>query len=105
MPTDNRKDLSLKRVVDAIRPKPSRYKVWDSALSGFGLDVRPTGGRTWLINYRFAGQQRRLMLGSADKVSPSQARSAALSALAQISQGIDPLALLRGARDETRSSK
>lgn len=100
-----KKDLSQKRVVDAIRPAAARYKVWDTKLTGFGLDVRPTGGRTWLLNYRFLGQQRRLILGSADRMAPAAARTAAEVALGQIGQGIDPLATRQGAVDGVRANR
>lgn len=32
-----------KRTVDALQPVGSEYTVWDDAVTGFGVRVRPTG--------------------------------------------------------------
>ncbi len=95
------KDLSQKRVVDAIRPSDVRYMVWDSTLSGLGLDVWPSGRKSWILFYRVAGQQRRMTLGTTERMPPAVARVTARAALAKVDQGIDPLALRRGAKDRT----
>jgi integrase len=105
MPARTTKDLSQKRVVDAIKPAAARYMVWDVNRKGFGLDVWPSGRKSWIFFYRIAGQQRRMTLGTADRMAPAQAGAALKLIDAKVSQGIDPLAERRGIRAETRASK
>jgi hypothetical protein len=54
-----------KRVVDAAEVRASDYYVWDSELRGFGLRIRASGRRTYVLQYRtHAGRERRLLLGA-----------------------------------------
>jgi hypothetical protein len=46
-----------KRVVDGLKVEPSEYAVWDAQLSGFGVRVRPTGAKSYVVLYR-AGSGR-----------------------------------------------
>jgi integrase len=61
---------------------------WDSELPGFGLRTR-NGKRTWIIQYRIGGKQRRLKIGSG-VLTRAQAREAARKKLAQVELGNDP---------------
>ncbi len=102
----DRRDLSLKRVVDAIRPGPARVIVWDTARPGLGLDVWPSGRRSWVHQYRTAeGVQRRAKLGDARTMSPAQAGEAYLAAAARVQTGGDPLAEKRARRTSTRQTR
>lgn len=96
----DRRDLSLKRVVDAIRPGAARFFVWDRARPGLGLDVWPSGRRSWVYQYRNAdGRQRRMTLGNAAVMTPTQAGDAYQAAHAAVSvEGEDPLAERRTRR-------
>lgn len=38
-----------KRTVDAIRPAERDIVVWDDALSGFGVRVKPSGVCTYIV--------------------------------------------------------
>lgn len=98
--TPDRRDLSLKRVVDAIRPGATRYLVWDKARPGLGLDVWPSGRRSWVYQYRNAdGRQRRMTLGNAVVMTPTQAGEAYHAAHATVAlEGKDPLGLRRARR-------
>ena len=75
---------------------------WDDTLDRFGLRLRRRSGerilRSWLIQYRFAGGSRRMTIGSADVLTPEQARTAARKALAKVDLGEDP----QGDRAERR---
>ena len=46
-----------------LRPREREYAVWDTAVSGFGVRVRPTGGRSYVLLRREGGRTRRVSLG------------------------------------------
>jgi len=66
---------------------------WDDDLPGFGYRLRKSGdkvGRSWVAQYRHAGQTRRMTLGSASVLSSEQARGEAKKILAQAQLRQDP---------------
>jgi len=66
---------------------------WDDDLPGFGYRLRKSGdkvGRSWVAQYRHAGQTRRMTLGSASVLSSDQARGEAKKILAQAALRQDP---------------
>ena len=67
---------------------------WDDQLDRFGLRLRRGAGdrllRSWIVQYRRAGATRRMTIGSADVLSPDQARTAARKVLAKVDLGEDP---------------
>lgn len=81
-----------KRAIDAAQPEGSRERfVWDDELPGFGLRVKPTGAKSFMVQYRNAhGRSRRLTLGRYGVLTPDQARTAAIVALADVARGGDP---------------
>ena len=38
-----------KTLVDGLAPAASEYTVWDAKLPGFGVRVRPTGAKSFVI--------------------------------------------------------
>jgi hypothetical protein len=46
-----------KRVVDGLKTRESEYAVWDAQMPGFGIRVRPTGAKSYIVVYR-AGSGR-----------------------------------------------
>ena len=89
-----------KRTVDAVQVPPNGEAfVWDSELRGFGLRVKASGVKAYLIQYRtLAGRTRRHMLGRHGVLAPEEARGLALQKLADIAKGIDPSAQRKAAR-------
>jgi integrase len=71
-------------------PAGSDAIFFDDDLPGFGLRVRAGGKRSWIIQYRVGAKQRRLTIGSVDKLSADQARKAARGRLAHVELGGDP---------------
>ena len=63
---------------------------FDDDLPAFGLRLRAGGSRTWVVQYKVAGKNRRLQLGSMTALDPSKARSTAKDILAKIRLGGDP---------------
>jgi hypothetical protein len=83
-----------KRLIDALDVTGREYFVWDDGITGFGIRVRLTGAKTYVVQYR-AGSGRtapskRLTLGSTSKLSPDDARIEARKAIGAIARGEDP---------------
>jgi hypothetical protein len=70
---------------------------WDDKLRGFGLRLRATGSRTWIVRYKIASHQRAVKIGSAAVFNPVQARAEAKKILAAVALGRDPAAEWRNA--------
>ncbi len=84
-----------KRTVDAAKPKQSDYVLWDSDLAGFGLRVRPSGAKSYIVQYRTAGGRsgvvRKVTLGRhGSPWTPDSARAKAWRILGTIANGADP---------------
>jgi integrase len=63
---------------------------FDDDMPGFGLRLREGGKRTWIIQYRIGAKQRRLTLGSVQKLTAAKAREEAKNRLASVELGGDP---------------
>lgn len=92
-----------KRMVDGLEPREAEYTTWDRDLTGFGIRVRPTGAKSYIVAYR-AGRgrsapYRRQTIGAANKLSPDQARQEAERILAGATLGLDPAAELAAAKE------
>lgn len=82
-----------KRFVDALKPVERDTLYRDSDLKGFALRAKPSGVRTWLVQYRnAAGRTRKLALGKVGVLTPEEARQRAAKALGEASGGEDPSA-------------
>jgi hypothetical protein len=83
-----------KRAVDALQPDKRRdVFTWDSELRGFGVRVKPSGVKTFLIQYRNVERRtRRLVLGQYGVPTPENARELAREKLAGAAKGEDPSA-------------
>lgn len=89
-----------KRVVDRLHPDPDRdVFAWDSELRGFGIRMKPSGARTFLIQYRNSHRQtRRMVIGAVGTLTPEEARGIARQKLAEVAKGADPSADRHAAR-------
>ena len=92
MPRASKITISLtKREIEALEPRPGQnYIVFDQDLPGFGIRVMPSGRRYFLVQYRFKGRTRRLMLGMYGAVTPDEARKQAKITLGQAEGDTDP---------------
>lgn len=81
-----------KRSVEAIEADDGKdVVVWDSELKGFGVRVKPSGRRTYIIQYRNAqGRSRRFTVGQHGRMTVEQARKEARQLLADVDRGVDP---------------
>jgi integrase len=88
-----------KRFVDALRPVARDTLYRDDDLAGFALRVKPSGVRTWVVQYRnSAGRTRKLALGRVGVLTPDEARQRARKALGRVADGDDPSATRNAAR-------
>lgn len=91
-----------KRFVDSA-PPPEQGGVdrfyWDESVTGFGLRVKPSGVRSYIIQYRQGKRSRRLTLGKHGVLTPDEARSLARQQLGQVARGEDPAAERRKRRE------
>jgi integrase len=71
----------------------------DEDLSGFALRAKPSGARTWVVQYRnSAGRTRKLALGRVGVLTPEEARQQARKTLVRVAAGEDPSATRNAAR-------
>ena len=68
-----------KRTVDRITGDGSDRFYWDDDLPGFGLRVRASGRKYYVVQFRANGRLRRMTLGRHGAVTPETARRRAMA--------------------------
>lgn len=86
-----------KQLVEALKPstvgvKGSYSFLWDQELRGFGVQVMPSGLKSFIVQYRNAqGRSRRMVIGRYGVKTVEEARHEAKGILGAISRGADPI--------------
>ncbi len=88
-----------KRAVDAVKPGDADFVCWDRDLTGFGLRVRKSGRKVYVVQTRVDGKLRWFTIGQHGPLSPDEARRKALEILAGARNGIDAREEVRPADD------
>lgn len=90
-----------KTAVDALQMKGgSEAFLWDSELRGFGVRLKPSGTKTFVIQYRNAERRTwRFVIGQFGVLSVEVARNLAKKRLASVIDGGDPSQERRSARE------
>ncbi|GEP07213.1 tyrosine-type recombinase/integrase [Methylobacterium oxalidis] len=75
-------------------PSPERGNriTYDTELKGFGVRITAAGAKSFILNYRIAGRERRYTIGSYPEWSATAARKEAEGLKRQIDRGEDPMA-------------
>jgi integrase len=74
----------------ALPPGKKEMIVFDEEMRGFGLRLREGGKKTWIAQYRFGKQQRRVTIGTTATLSLDSARAEAAKILSAVTLGTDP---------------
>ncbi len=94
-----------KRAVDLALPSVKRRFVWDAELKGFGIQIEPTGTKTYILRYRpkglgNSGPKRFFKIGRHGDLTADEARSQAKAVLGIVASGGDPALTAKEARAE-----
>ena len=83
-----------KRIVDGLEVTGADYVAWDSEVTGFGVRVRPTGAKSFILFYRAGSGRtapsRKMTLGTLGKLTVEEARKLARQTIGQVANGADP---------------
>lgn len=90
--------------IDGLKCPPGKRDmlVFDEDQRGLGVRVTATGGKTFLAQYTFHGQKRRIPLGACSALSLAKARDAVRAIMGDVAKGIDPAAERKEAAREAR---
>src|SRR5262249_5458390 len=78
-----------KRFVDALVPDRDAI-YFDADLRGFAVRTKPTGSKTYLVQYQSNGRPRRVSIGPHGVLAPAEARQRAAALLGRARSGDDP---------------
>ena len=86
----NRIPRLTRRAVEALKANGADTVYWDGELTGFGVRVRKSGRKNYVLQTRVRGKLRWFTIGQHGPITPDEARIAALEILAQAKVGVDP---------------
>ena len=86
--------LSAEVIKNTVCPKGKlRWDLYDVAIAGFQVEIRPSGKKTYYLRYRDQrGRRKQLKIGNAEILTFSQAKNTAQRLKTCIALGEDPLA-------------
>ena len=90
MPWQTASPVSPSAPSNAIKVGGTDTVYWDGELTGFGLRVRCSGRKSYVVQTRIAGKLCWFTIGPHGPLNPDQARARALEILACAKKGIDP---------------
>jgi len=75
----------------ALPPLRGQTMLWDGEVKGFALRITPGGAKSFVLDYRAEGRQRRITLGSWPDWTVAAARETAKSMKREVDLGTDPM--------------
>ncbi len=92
------------KLVRAAEERGRYYQVFDSEVVAFALAVQPSGTKTFVLNYRVSGRQRRYTIGRWPDWTVVAARERAKELRREMEAGHDPLSNREATREAPRIS-
>ena len=92
--------LNDKSVRECVPETGRDYQVFDTEVRGFSIRILRSGSRTFALDYRFAGRQRRMAIGRWPEWTVTAARERAKDMRREVDEGRDPL----GERSQLREA-
>lgn len=83
--------ITKSKVERAPAPAKGEALYWDAEIPGFGLRVTSSGARSYIVQRRVNGKNRRITLGRHGILTAESARKRAIIKLGQMADGIDPM--------------
>ncbi len=90
--------------VKRLKPRATKYEVWDARLPGFGIRVMPSGSRTYYARWWGGKNWKWYRIGDVEHFTPDDARKQAMQVLADADKGIDHTELKRERRQTERDA-
>lgn len=84
--------LSKATIEKLPSPEKGYQLYWDEKLSGFGVRVTSSGGKSFVLQKRINGKEKRITIGRYGELTAEQARKEAVKLAGQIATGGDPIA-------------
>jgi integrase len=81
-------DKSIKKMT---APEHGNRIEWDAEIPGFGVRITASGVKSFILDYRIAGRQRRYTIGRYSELTVAAARIEAGELRARIREGHDPM--------------
>lgn len=79
----------IKKNIDALEPRDSKYYVMDDALEDFGIKVYPSGKKSFIVRLRFGSSKKEKVIKDITLTSISDARRTAGEYIDQYKKGVD----------------
>jgi hypothetical protein len=81
------------KAIESLNVSDKDQYFWDDDLPNYGLRIKPSGVKSFFVQYRNAsGNSRRLTIGRFGVLTPDEARRLAREKLADVIKGFDPVA-------------
>lgn len=80
-----------KPLINALSAQDRDVVVWDSSMPGFGMRIKSSGVKSFIVQYRNkSGRSRRVSIGRLGVLTLDQARKEAIRLLGDVAKGKDP---------------
>ena len=93
--------MFTEKTIREAKAKEKTYILWDNQIKGLGLRITAKKGvKSYILNYRVNGRERRMTIGRVSSISLKAARTKVAEHLEGIQMdGIDPLEVRQAARE------